>query len=98
MVQERLALYDAMLGDSVYEKIWSELSRNDRKVMRQLASGKTKIIDLREALGISPQLLNVYRKRLMDKGIISGEQRGSLKIVFPRLAQYIEIYCPEELD
>ena len=50
-------------------------------------------MDIRERLGISPQLLNTYRKRLMDRGVADGSVRGELHLALPRFEVYIDTYC-----
>lgn len=90
--QKLLDEYDQYLAEYAYEKIWSELSEMDRTVIRVIASGKTTIKDIRESLGISPQMLNVYRMRLIRQGIADGSHRGELTITLPRFEKFIELY------
>ncbi len=96
--EEQLSLYDAVLAENVYEKIWSELSRRDRQVVRVISGGKTSASEIRDALKMSSQLYNVYRKRLMDQGIVSGAVRGQVTLTLPRFDRFIALYCPEEAD
>ena len=90
--QKLLDEYDQYLAEYAYEKIWSELSKMDRTVIRVIASGKTTIKDIRESLGISPQMLNVYRMRLIRQGIADGSHRGEFTITLPRFEKFIELY------
>ena len=90
--QKLLSEYDHYLAVYAYEKVWSELSEMDRTVIRVIASGKTSIKDIRESLNISPQLLNVYRMRLIQQGIADGSHRGELTITLPRFEKFIELY------
>lgn len=89
---ELLEEYDQYLALYAYEKIWSELSDMDRKVVAVIAYGTTKIKDIREKLQISPQLLNIYRNRLMQQGIVNGSHRGELMITLPRFDRFIDMY------
>lgn len=92
-LDEHLLLeYDAMLARYAYEKIWDELSDKDREVVKIVASGQTNVREIREALQISPQLLNVYRRRLMDQGMIDGKKRGQMELTLPRFEEYIRLY------
>ncbi len=83
--------YDEMLFN-VYEKLWSELSNKDKSIVSEIAGGMTKVKDLREKLGFSTQMINQYRKRLIDQGIVDGSERGEMKIALPRFENYIELY------
>lgn len=85
--------FDELLTTYAYEKIWSELSVLDQKVLYVISTGINKTIDIREKLGISPQLLNTYRKRLMDRGVVDGTIRGELHLALPRFEVYIDTYC-----
>jgi hypothetical protein len=73
------------LEEYVYDKIWSELSRNDRRVVYAIASAKGgKIQDIREKLGMKSNEFSPYKMRLVKKGIVDGGQRGyvSLTLLF----------------
>lgn len=82
--------YKQYLDDYVYDKIWSELSRGDRKILYGMANRDNgRISDIREFLGIETNEFNPYRKRLIKKGIINGDERGYVKFVLPLFEQYV---------
>lgn len=88
--QEVMEEYEQYLSEFVYDKIWSELSRKDRVVARGIAetdSGKIK--DIREHLGMETNQFNPYRKRLIKKGILSGEMRGYVYFTLPLFEDYV---------
>ena len=88
--QEVLEEYEQYLSEFVYDKIWSELSQKDRVVARGIAetdSGKIK--DIREHLGMETNQFNPYRKRLIKKGILSGEMRGYVYFTLPLFEDYV---------
>ena len=85
--------YDADLAEYAYDKIWSELSPQDKNVSKIIASGKSKVGEIREALGVSSQYMNIYRRRLIAQGIVEGETRGLLQFTLPRFETYINLYC-----
>lgn len=88
--REVLEEYEQYLSEFVYDKIWSELSRKDRVVARGIAetdSGKIK--DIREHLGMETNQFNPYRKRLIKKGILSGEMRGYVYFTLPLFEDYV---------
>lgn len=87
-----LSLFDADLAQYAYDKIWSELSTLDKKVVTVISYGITDVKTIREQLQISPQLLNVYRRRLIDQGIVSGTVRGKMTLALPRFEIYVQTY------
>ena len=96
-IEKLLPKFDEMLTTYAYEKIWSELSTLDQKVVYVISTGTTRIMDIRDKLGMSSQLLNTYRKRLMDRGVVNGSVRGELTLALPRFEVYIEMYCEVEI-
>ena len=88
--REVLEEYEQYLSEFVYDKIWSGLSQKDRVVARGIAetdSGKIK--DIREHLGMETNQFNPYRKRLIKKGILSGEMRGYVYFTLPLFEDYV---------
>lgn len=85
--------YDADLAEYAYDKIWEELSPRDRSVAKIIASGKNKVGEIREELGVSSQYMNIYRRRLIAQGIVDGETHGVLQFTLPRFEVYINLYC-----
>ena len=91
-LENLLPKFDEELTIYAYEKIWSELSELDRKIVYVISLGLYKTCDIRERLSISPQLLNLYRKRLMERGVVDGSKRGELTLALPRFEEYIGMY------
>ena len=96
-LEKLLPKFDEELIIYAYEKIWSELSELDRKIVYVISTGVYKTGEIREKLSISPQLLNTYRKRLMERGVVNGSVRGELTLALPRFEEYIEMYCEVNL-
>lgn len=97
-LENLLPKFDEELTIYAYEKIWSELSELDRKIVYVISLGLRKTCDIRERLSISPQLLNLYRKRLMERGVVDGSKRGELTLALPRFEEYIGMYCEVTVD
>ncbi|WP_304427316.1 hypothetical protein [uncultured Adlercreutzia sp.] len=84
------ALSRQYLDEYAYEKIWAELSRGDRRVLygiAQVHSGS--IAEIRELLNMTSNEFSPYRQRLMRKGVISGDERGYVRILLPFFDQYV---------
>ena len=100
---ERKESYDAIipevkqyLEEFVYDKIWSELSNKDRKVLKAIADNPSgKIADIRKQLGMEPNEFSPYKKRLVRKGLIM-EETGYAKLTLPLFDRFvIENYFEE---
>lgn len=82
--------YRQYLEDYVYEKIWSTLSRTDKKVMCAIASSESgKILEIREAAHMTTNQFNPYRKRLIQKGIVNGQTYGYLTFTLPMFRDFV---------
>lgn len=82
--------YRLRLEEYVYEKIWSELSPNDRKVACGIAKAEDgKVKTILECLNMDSNHFNPYRKRLITKGIIVSDGWGNLKFFLPMFAEYV---------
>ena len=86
-----LSEYRQYLDDFVYEKLWSELSDMDKKVARGIAESESgNSGEIREALDINSNTLSQYRRRLIKKGLISGEERGKLQFTLPLFEEFVK--------
>ena len=82
--------YRQYLDEFVYDKIWSELSQKDKSVLNAVSrvdSGK--IEEIRNLLDMQTNEFNPYRKRLINRGLLDGKERGYVKLVLPMFAEYI---------
>ena len=78
------------LDEYVYEKIWSELSRGDKKIACGIAKSETgKISEIRDILSVDTNQFNPYRKRLIQKGILNGDERGYVKFTLPMFERFV---------
>ena len=79
------------LNEYVYDKIWSELSVNDKRVANAIVmSGTGRISDIREQLSMESNEFAPYRDRLIKKGIVNGKERGRLTFELPLFEEYIK--------
>lgn len=84
-----LTLCRQYLDDYAYDKIWAELSREDKRTLHAIAQVKNgNIREIREILGKSSNEFNPYRQRLIRKGIISGDERGYIRMLLPFFDKY----------
>ncbi|MBO6205846.1 MAG: ATP-binding protein [Lachnospiraceae bacterium] len=79
------------LEDYVYEKIWADMSANDRKLAYGIAKSKNgRVSEVREILGMETNEFNPYRKRLIRRGIVNGEERGYVRFTLPMFADFVK--------
>jgi hypothetical protein len=82
--------YKLYLYEMVYDKIWSELSKKDKKVCDAIAKSETgKIKEIREILKMSSDEFNPYNDRLKKKELILKSERGYCEFVLPFFKEYI---------
>lgn len=88
--QKILPEYIEYLEDYVYDKLWSELSPKDRHIVLGIAQCQSnRIKDIRELINLDTNEFNPYRKRLIKKGIINGEERGFIRFEIPMFKEYV---------
>lgn len=95
-LEELLPQYDSLLAQYVYEKIWMELSEKDQEIVKIIADGNYEVKQIREKLAVSSQYFNVYRKRLIERGILYSPRHGAVEFTLPRFEQYVQMYWGEE--
>ena len=82
--------YRQLLEEYVYEKLWSELSPKDKYILRGIAQcpdGRVRSVN--EYLGLKNDEINQYRRRLIRKGIIDGEEYGRLRFTLPLFERFV---------
>lgn len=83
--------YRQYLFDNVYNKIWSELSPKEKKILYAIASsseGKTG--EVLEIAKMKKNELSPYRDKLIKKGYINGDDRGYLCFSIPLFDSYVK--------
>lgn len=82
--------FDSYLEEYVYEKIWSEISNTDKIILSAMAKiSSTKVADIRNVIDMDSNNFNVYRKRLLRKGIVQTSTYGHLQFCLPRFREFV---------
>ncbi len=77
------------LEEYVYDKIWSELSEKDKKILFGISkTASKKISDIRKKIGLESNEFAPYKKRLIRKGVVTDEE-GFAKLSLPLFDDYI---------
>ena len=85
-----LAEYDQYLADYVYDKLYSELTDVEQKILCAFPNGGAiKMNDLAAACALDTKYLSVYRDRLIKKGIIFSPSYGFVELSLPRFHEYL---------
>jgi ribosomal protein L20A (L18A) len=85
-----LAEYSQYLEEYVYEKLWSELSAQDKVVLKAMSATEDhKVEAIRTKAGKSSANFSVYRNRLIKKGIIVSTEYGYLDFALPRFREFV---------
>jgi predicted ATPase len=71
----------------VHEPALNDLSDKDREFVAAMAvdQGQSRIADVAERMGRSPQYVNTYRSRLISSGVIETTTRGRVRFAVPYL-------------
>lgn len=102
--QDILERYKEILGELVYEKLWSELSNKDKEVMTVIAMHgdlPIKVGDIiteynkkyPENTPMNASLMAVYKERLKKEGLIETPKYGYIQMALPVFSDYINEYC-----
>ncbi|MBR5636950.1 MAG: AAA family ATPase [Pseudobutyrivibrio sp.] len=88
--KEAIAEFQQYLEDYVYEKIWSELSAGDKKLVYGIAqSGSGKASEIKSILSIENNEYTPYRDRLIKRGLVDGSEHGRLRLILPLFENYV---------
>ena len=97
-LDEIIPEYDHYLEEYVYEKIWTELSEQDRRVVAELSSQKEiKVKELRDKLDMNSSEMSVYRNRLGKRGIVDISKYGYMSLRLPRFDYYVRM-CVMDIE
>lgn len=89
-IDDILVDYKLNLYELVYDKIWSELSKKDKKVCKAIAQSETgKIKEIRDILEMTTDEFNPYNNRLKKKELIVKDERGYCEFVLPFFKEYV---------
>ena len=89
-ILERL---DVLLDEYVYSKIWSTLTEQEKKVLLAMEDDeKITSKEIVQRSGINEASVSKYRRRLIDKGIVTAPEYGYIELALPRFKHVIRLY------
>ncbi len=92
VTEKILAEYKIILAESSYDKIWEELSGNERLVALTAANmpDNAMVKDAREKLGMNSNEFSTYSDTLEKSGVFSPDAAyGRIKFALPYMKEYI---------
>ena len=88
--EDMMADYDQLLAEGSYQKIWDELSQNDRKTAIAIADHNgERTMNVRKAAGMDPNTFSTYQNRLKNKGLLDSSTYGYVSFTLPRFENYV---------
>lgn len=88
--EDLLNRYDSLLNERSYKKIWTELTEVEKKIVKAMSKGKTKIKDIRDYTKIGSSEMSTYRQRLDTKGVVDTSTYGRLSFTLPRFGEIVK--------
>ncbi len=78
-----------------YDKIWSELSPNERLFMKELGDGPLTYREMTQKMGDKKKNYNAYSRKLRNIGLLkkSDVSYGICELALPFFDEYMKIYC-----
>ncbi len=87
-LEELMPDFDMMLAESVYGKLWGDMSDMDRQLCHQIAESKSHTV--KEIRGdTDSNRFNQRRIRLKKQGVINTDRRGKITFALPRFEEFI---------
>lgn len=88
--QTVLNIFDQMLSEYVYEKVYSKINHTSQMILKSFKDDETiKMSELVLRTGKDVKFLSVYRDNLIKEGILSSPTYGYLEIALPRFNVFL---------
>lgn len=87
---ELLEEFDYQLRINAYDKIWSSISENERRIVEALCGTEDlSVASILTQTRIKEKAFSVYRERLIQKGVVVSKRRGFLSLALPRFDVFV---------
>lgn len=88
---EVISEFDKVMAENAYEKIYSELSETEQKIVLSIdTSGEVTTKSLREKLSMNIKTFSVYRDILIKKGVLTAPHYGIVSFALPRFKEFLD--------
>lgn len=83
--------YDDELRMNSYNKIYSTISENEKKILNEfIKEDIKKVADILKNTGFNDKNFSVYRDRLIQKGVLISPKFGYLSLALPRFKDFLK--------
>ena len=90
---EALIEFDRTLAENAYNKIYSELTKTERSIVKSFDHDEPiPVSDLVAKLDINAKSFSVFRDRLIKKGVLLSGGYGWLRLALPRFREFL-FFC-----
>lgn len=87
---ELLLEFDQYLAEYVYDKVYSELSTMEQKIVKAFQTNESvSSSDIAKRINQETKYMSVYRSRLMKEGVIFAPSYGMLQFTLPRFNEFL---------
>ncbi len=87
-----LELFDELMDDFVYKKIWSSLTRKEKEIMLAVTGDETPVGEICKKIGINNGTFSRYREKLIRKGLLESPEYGTITCTLPRFHEIVRHY------
>lgn len=87
---EVLIEFDRTLAENAYNKIYSELTKTERRIVKSFDNDESvPTTDMIAKLGINEKSFRVFCDRLIKKRVVISDGYGLLRLALPRFREYL---------
>lgn len=86
--EETLEEYDQKLSENAYSLMWERFTDKEKDILIALSEGLEQK-EIAQSLHLSNGAIQVYKKRLTNKGAISRLCRGKMEFALPRFKEFV---------
>lgn len=86
--EESLEEYDKKLSENAYSLMWEKLSKKEKEILYALGEGQDQP-SIAKSLHLSNGAIQVYKKRLFEKGVLDVSKRGEMDFALPRFKEFV---------
>ena len=96
-VRRGIALAQSDMKNRVLKATLDELSERDLDfLLAMLQDGRaSRTADIAVRINMTPGNTSIYRKRLLEQGVIEDARRGEVQFALPLLRKYLPEYCSQ---
>lgn len=96
--KEVLRTFDTLLDENSYSLIWKSLTNKEKNFIFMIVKYDGKNKEIIENTAITNSYIQIYKKRLVKKGILDEATRGTLVFSLPRFKEFAEFEMKLEED